>query len=179
MNPKLAPSLGWSLLIAGLFVLSACKGPTSEAASRAEASAKSAETLVVTSVSQSSHGATADDIDAEFVSMMEEHFVESAEKHYKSAMANMGYPGESAKYEAGTVLFDEEGNKLAVTTLTPAAKGPITVSKVAWWIADGEIKRAICADTAGNEVPIRFGPCAAKIAEVFGYKNWQLDSRLP
>lgn len=136
-----------------------------------------ASTLVVTSVSQSSHGVGAEDIDSSFVAMMEEHFVEQAKKHYEVAMQNMGYPGESIEYEVGTVMFNENGEKLAVTTLKPNQKG--TISKVAWWIADGEIKRAVCADTAGNEVPVRFGPCAAKIAEVFGYRNWPLDSKLP
>jgi len=74
-------------------------------------------------------------------------------------------------------MFDESGEKLAITSLNPATKG--ATSKISWWISAGEIKRAVCVDTAGNAIPIRMGACAAKISEVFGYKNWSLDSTAP
>lgn len=136
------------------------------------------DTLIVTSVNQSSGGLTADDIGPEFVSVLEQHFVEQGKQHFQIAMKNMGYQGDSVEYEVGTALFDENGEKLAVTTLKTVGKNSST-TKIAWWISGGHIKRVACTDSAGNEVPIRFGACAAKIAEVFDYKHWALDSRLP
>lgn len=170
------------ILATALLPLAACS--PSDGRDQAQPTAKPAQvssvqqgTLVVTSVTQTSHGATAEDIDPAFVAMIEEHFAEESKKQYQIAMKNRGFPGESIDYEVGTTIFNEDGEKLAVTTLKPSGEGAI--GKIAWWIAGGEIKRVVCVDTAGNAVPIRFGQCAAKISEVFGYKNWPLDSRVP
>lgn len=167
------------VLLAAMATLSSCNGkavPTIDGAtveSVANGSSKRQSTLVVTSAIQSSFGATANDINQDFADGLEEHFVDEGKKQFAIAMKNMGYPGETTRYEVGTVFFNEQGERLAVTTMKASNGG--AVSKIAWWIIDGEIRRAVCVDMAGNAVPVRFGPCAAKIAEVFGYKHWALD----
>lgn len=145
---------------------------TTQAAKLNKSSAN--DKLIVTGVTQTSNGLTANDITPHFVSNIEKHFVEESKKQYQTAMKEQGHPNISMEYTANTVIYDEGGEKLAVTTLKPVDGS--TLSKIAWWISDGEIRRVVCIDTEGNEIPVRFGLCGAKISEVFG-KHWALDSK--
>lgn len=166
-------------LLLAIALLGACKPSADDAAPPRDPGTgtyASKEALIVTSVRQSSFGATADDIDADFVAMLEDHFRDETKKQYITAMKNMGHPRGDIDLEVTTTMFDEQGEKLAITTVTFDGKGAST--KIAWWIIEGEIRRTVCVSPTGDEVPVRFGSCAAKIAEVFGYENWVLDGTI-
>jgi len=104
---------------------------------------------------------------------MEGHFTEESRLHYITAMRRLGHQPRDVVFEAATVVLEHSGRRLAVTEVTPP-RGRAK-SKIVWWIEGNQLERVVCADTGGEEIPIRHGPCAAEIAATFQISDWQLD----
>lgn len=154
--------------------------PAGAPAARALLQSDPKSSVEVFAVTQSSGGVEASDIDKDFISFVEQHFIDATLQHQIATNGERGVSSGASRYTSSTVIADVHGRSYAITSLEPPVKGMAAV-KIIWWIYGGKIERVACANLKGGAVAVRSGPCGAKIAEHFGHPEWIVDSegRLP
>jgi len=119
---------------------------------------------------QSADGVTQKQMGLSFLKNLEDYTVARVNAKTRESLAAKGYPNAQVSTTAESVYVYAGPHKLAVVRL----KQDVGSSQVFIAGIDGPmLKRVACISDAASPIPVSYGPCGDKIAEVFGHRIGQ------
>jgi hypothetical protein len=135
-----------------------------------------AQDMLVMSAVEDAGEVTDKDLDLQMLKAIEIRTAEVFRAKMSSALKAQGSTGEPPTFTINSHYVEIEGKKLAVVKLRNQKS--INVVSVSG-IKGKEYHRVLCvrSENIEQDIPISYGPCAAKIAEVFAIKSLQENLR--
>ena len=129
------------------------------------ASAEDSDIQVVVAT-QDAQGITQANFDQEFMKMTEIWIVEASQKRANEYLASVGKATKNVKLSGKSIYIEKGTKKLMLVRMFDANGALLSITVIG--VLGEEIKRVLCIRSTLGQIPISYGPCGKKIAEVFG-----------
>lgn len=130
--------------------------------------AGASEKSIVTLSAVEETSATKADLDLQTLKLIEKRTVDLFLSKAKASLRAKGFSdGDLPRLQVDSHYVDTQGQRLAIVKLR---SGKLVNNVFLYGIVGSEFRRVICVRTTDIEesIPVTYGPCGAKVKEVFG-----------